>query len=67
VPNRALHGNEVWVVDQGKLRKRAVKPGVAGTERTEITSGLADGDTVVLSPTDGLREGRRATVTAPPR
>jgi RND family efflux transporter MFP subunit len=65
IPNRALHGDEVWVVDDGKLRQRAVKPGVAGTERTEITSGLADGDMVVLSPAEGLREGRRATVTPP--
>jgi RND family efflux transporter MFP subunit len=67
VPNRALHSNEVWVVNDGKLHKRAVKPGVAGTERTEIVSGLADGDTVVLSAVDGLREGRRANaIVAPP-
>jgi RND family efflux transporter MFP subunit len=65
VPNRALHGNEVWIVEDGKLRKRTVKPGVAGTERTEIVSGLADGDSVVLSPVDNLRAGRRAHAIAP--
>lgn len=66
IPNRALHSLEVWVIEQGRLRKRAVKPGVAGTERTEIVSGLADGDTVVLAPADALREGRRARAAASP-
>lgn len=66
VPNRALHGNEVWVLNDGRLRKRSVKPGLAGSERTEITAGLTEGDTVVLSPADGLREGRRASLSAAP-
>jgi RND family efflux transporter MFP subunit len=65
VPNRALHSDEVWVVEQGKLRKRVVTRGLAGSERTEITAGLAEGETVVLSTaTDGLREGRRVKVEA---
>ena len=66
VPNTTLHDNKVWVVEQGKLRERAVKLGVAGTERSEILSGLADGDALVLSPRDGLRDGRRARVHAAP-
>ena len=60
VPNRVLRGDDLWVIEQGRLRKRAVKRGITGTERTEIVSGLADGETVVLSPANGLREGRRA-------
>jgi RND family efflux transporter MFP subunit len=60
IPNAALHADKVWVVEQGKLRERPVRVGVAGTERSEILSGLSDRDTVVVSPTDGLREGRRA-------
>jgi len=60
VPNRALRGDDLWVIEQGRLRKRAVKRGITGTERTEIVSGLADGETVVLSPAHGLRAGRRA-------
>jgi RND family efflux transporter MFP subunit len=59
VPNRTLRGDDVWLVDDGRLRKRPVRRGVAGTERTEVTEGLAEGDTVVLSPAEGLREGRR--------
>jgi RND family efflux transporter MFP subunit len=64
VPNAALHADKVWVVDRGKLRELPVSVGVAGTERSEILSGLADGDSLVVSPADGLREGRRARVTA---
>jgi RND family efflux transporter MFP subunit len=66
VPNRALNSDVVWVVEQGRLHQRSVKRGVAGTERTEISAGLAEGDTVVLAPGEGLREGRRARV-APAR
>jgi RND family efflux transporter MFP subunit len=64
VPNRALHSDALWVVEDGKLHKRAVQRGVAGTERTEIVAGLSDGDTVVLSAVDGLREGQRAHAVA---
>lgn len=60
VPNRALHGDAVWVVDGGVLRERKVKRGIAGAERTEIVAGLAEGDRVVVSSADGAREGRRA-------
>jgi len=62
VPNRALKSDAVWVVDQGRLRRREVRKGVAGTERTEIVSGLAEGEAVVLSPADRLRDGQRARI-----
>ena len=68
VPNRTLHGDEVWLVERDELHKRAVKRGAVGSERTEIVSGLADSDTLVLSAPEGLREGRAARVvpaTAP--
>jgi len=60
VPNAALRGGKVWVVEQGRLHERTVQVGVAGAERSEILKGLADGDTVVVSPSEGLRDGRRA-------
>ncbi|MEO8123201.1 MAG: efflux RND transporter periplasmic adaptor subunit [Burkholderiales bacterium] len=63
VPNRALHGDKVWVVEGGLLHARKVKRGIVGTERTEITSGLAEGDSVVVSDVEGAREGRRADAT----
>lgn len=63
-PNRALHGDTVWVVEDGVLHARTVKRGVAGTERTEIASGLREGDEVVVSDVEAAREGRRARVVA---
>ena len=60
VPSRALKGNAVWVLQQGRVQRREVKKGVSGAERSEITSGLAEGEMVVLSPADTLREGQRA-------
>lgn len=64
VPNRALHGDKVWVVEDGVLHAREVKRGIVGTERTEITSGVAEGGSVVVSEVEGAREGRRANATA---
>ncbi len=64
VPNRALHGDKVWVVEDGALHERKVRRGFAGTERTEVLSGLAEGDSVVVSDVEGSREGRRAKAAA---
>lgn len=67
LPNRALQGDRVWLLAGGRLNRRSVVKGIVGAERTEIASGLADGDVVVLSPSDALREGQRAHgVLAPP-
>lgn len=76
VPNHALRsdvkggveGDVVWVVDaDGRLQRRAVRKGVTGTARTEILEGLRDGEAVVVSAPESLREGRRAhAVAAPP-
>ena len=60
VPSRALKGNAIWVLEEERLRRREVRKGVTGSERTEIVSGLAEGERVVLSPADSLREGQRA-------
>ena len=64
VPSRALKGSAVWVMDEGRVRRREVRKGVSGSERTEIVSGLAEGEMVVLSPAESLREGQRARAAA---
>lgn len=64
--NRALAGDAVWVVEQDRARRRAVQRGVAGSERTEIVSGLTEGERVVLAPPPSLREGRRVRATPAP-
>jgi RND family efflux transporter MFP subunit len=60
VLSRALKGNAVWVLEDGRVKQREVRKGVSGSERTEIVSGLAEGERVVLSPAESLREGQRA-------
>ena len=60
VPSRALKGSAVWVMEDGRVRQREVRKGVTGSERTEIVSGLAEGEMVVLSPSESLRAGQRA-------
>ena len=60
VPSRAIAGDAVWVLRDGRLHRRAVRKGVVGSERTEIVSGLGDGEAVVLDPPGGVREGQRA-------
>ena len=60
VLSRALKGNAVWVFEDGRVKQREVRKGVSGSERTEIVSGLAEGERVVLSPPESLREGQRA-------
>jgi RND family efflux transporter MFP subunit len=64
VPNRALHGDKVWVVENGALHARQVRRGIVGIERTEVLSGLGEGDSVLVSDVEGVREGRRAKAAA---
>lgn len=62
LPSRALvvanEGSSVWVVDgENRARKRALSVVRDLGAMLEVDSGLADGDRVVLSAPDGLREG----------
>ena len=67
VPADAVQAGQVWIVTQGRLQRRAVRTGIAGTDTIEILSGLAAGDTVVVAPPEGLADGQRAAATpAPP-
>lgn len=63
VPSRALARCDgqpcVWVVADGLARPRAVQTGLVRDAETLVEKGLAAGETVVLSPPPGLREGRR--------
>jgi HlyD family secretion protein len=46
------------VVRHGRLATRAVGVGHANSRDAEITHGLAEGDTIVAFPVEGLREGQ---------
>jgi RND family efflux transporter MFP subunit len=59
-PAPAVRDGRVWIVRDGRLRRQTVQTGIAGETRTEILSGLTESDLLVVSPTTGLTEGRRA-------
>lgn len=45
----------VWVVDGGRAYRRRAVLGLVGAKNVEVVDGLAEGETVVISETDGIR------------
>lgn len=69
VPREALlnwnveqHTAEVFMVQGGQARKRAVRVGTAGETVVEISSGLDSGDVVVTRGAFALRDGDKVVV-----
>jgi RND family efflux transporter MFP subunit len=74
VPDGALVRNgqltSVFVVDAERARLRFVSAGRSADGATEILAGLAEGESVVVDPPPGIRDGspvtiRQAAVTSP--
>lgn len=72
VPSTALVGSQgqqqVWVIDQGQLKRRLVTTGRVDREggRVEVLSGLDAGAQVLAGRYENLREGAKAAVQASP-
>jgi RND family efflux transporter MFP subunit len=68
VPRHAIHdGGRVWVFDEGKLAVREVEIVREDRQQTLISSGLEDGDLVIVSALDAVTDGmtiRRADAEA---
>ncbi len=62
IPRRALFGNRVYVVSDGRIREREGEPGFISLTRAEILSGVEAGELVVVENLDRLREGDRVRV-----
>lgn len=63
------HGQDhVWLIEQGRLQRRAVQLGRrdAASGRVEVLQGLQPGSQVLAARFDQLREGAEASVVAPP-
>lgn len=58
VPTRALLVDQALIVKSGIVQSRTVKVGYRTLDFSEVLSGLAEGDRVVLSDQDKLRPGR---------
>lgn len=62
-PGEAEEEGHVWVIDGGRARRRAVGIGTRDLLRFEATSGLAEGELVVVEGQKGITEGARVTTT----
>jgi RND family efflux transporter MFP subunit len=66
VPTRAVATRDgksvVYVVTDGKARRVPITAGEVRDVDQLVTGGLKGGETVVLSPPDGLRDGARVTI-----
>jgi RND family efflux transporter MFP subunit len=63
VPATALVDGALWTVRDGHARRVTVEPGVRGTDRVEIKSGIADDEQIILVPPKTLAEGQRVRAT----
>jgi putative ABC transport system ATP-binding protein len=52
-------GWAAYVVDAGRARKRAVRPGAGNGLRTQVLCGVAAGERVIMHPDDRVRDGVR--------
>lgn len=62
IPTAALKDGAVLLAVDGHARRRQVRIGVQGVERTEVVEGLNAGDRVILAPPAGLKDGDRIAV-----
>jgi RND family efflux transporter MFP subunit len=62
IPRRALIGNLVYVVADGQVEVRRVRPGFLGLNQAEILEGVVAGDQVILEDQNLLKPGDRVAV-----
>jgi len=64
IPSQAVQAGRVMVVRDGVLRTVPdLKFGLRSVERVEIAAGVRAGERVVVSPLDGMSDGRRVRVS----
>lgn len=61
-PRRALRGNEVFVVKNGRVELRKVQTGYVALNVVEVLSGLKAGELVLVEQLDQFRNGDRVRV-----
>jgi RND family efflux transporter MFP subunit len=62
IPRRALIGDKVYVVTEGRVDIRSVKVGFLGLNKAEILEGIAVGDQIVLEDQTRLTHGAAVKV-----
>lgn len=58
-PARAVRNGAIWIVEDGRARKRPVRTGIEGGDRVEILHGVNAGACVLAAPTDAIKDGAR--------
>jgi len=59
----AADGAKVWVFENGRVAGRGVEVGPAHGDQVEIRKGLSGGESVVVDPPAGIRDGARVRAT----
>lgn len=59
IPRRALRGDDVLVVKDGKVQRRTVKKGYVALNSVEILEGLQPGDEVIVEELERFQAGDR--------
>jgi RND family efflux transporter MFP subunit len=62
IPRRAVFGNGVYVVQDGRVKRRKVELGYVSLNIVEVTKGLQAGEQVIVEDIDQYRENDRVTV-----
>jgi len=60
---RGQNAVSVWIVENGRAVSRPVDTGLEHDGKIEVRSGLSGGESVVLRPPAGLRDGARVRVS----
>ncbi len=65
VPSDAMQGQQVLVVDGGRVRRRPVEVGIRGTRSVEILSGLSEGERIASPAPADVPDDSRVRVAQP--
>ncbi len=67
IPHEAVINDEsVFKVENNRSVKTSIKTGISNSSHTEVLTGLKDGDVVITSPPDNLKNGDRVNVKIVP-
>ncbi|MEY3775447.1 MAG: hypothetical protein RLZZ129_2227 [Verrucomicrobiota bacterium] len=66
IPRRALFGNNVYLVKNGRVELRQVEVGFTSLTTVEILGGLEEGDEVIVDELDRFRNGDRVRTRPAP-
>jgi len=61
-PSSAVRDGAVWAVKDGRAHRIAVRIGAVGGDLTEIRTGVAAGEQVIVKPPEALKDGQRVRV-----